>query len=100
MLEIESGQETYITKELSMDHFPYSMRFYDPIIAYVQENVSDNIRDLFNIKNMIAFNVHRQSDYSRGIMEKLGIVESEKESKLIFKHEPINSRKSEEINHH
>lgn len=92
MLEVESGQETFITKELSMDHFPHSMRYYDPIVAFVQENIADGIRDLFEIKNMVAFNVHRASDCTRGMMETLGIVESEKEAKLVFQHQAINAK--------
>ena len=41
ILEIETGQEVFIPKDLTFDSLPYSMRYYDPIIAYVQENVSE-----------------------------------------------------------
>ena len=41
MLEVETGKEVFIMKDLTMDHFPYSMRYYDPILAIVQENISE-----------------------------------------------------------
>lgn len=41
MLEVETGKEVFIPVELSEDHFPNSMRYYDPIMAIVQENISD-----------------------------------------------------------
>lgn len=41
ILEIEQGAEVFIPKELSQDHLPYSMRYYDPIVALIQEAVSE-----------------------------------------------------------
>ena len=35
ILEIETGQEVFIPKDLTMDHMPYTMRFYDPISAII-----------------------------------------------------------------
>lgn len=38
------------------------MRYYDPVIAIVEENINDEIRDLFDLKNRIAFSIHRHVD--------------------------------------
>jgi hypothetical protein len=33
--ELEQGKECFIPKDLSQDSFPYSFRYYDPIISIV-----------------------------------------------------------------
>ena len=43
--DIEQGNETFIPQELSQDNLPHSFRYYDPIIAIVQENISDTKRE-------------------------------------------------------
>ena len=37
--EIEQGQEVYIPIELSQDKMPPSFRYYDPILALIQNNL-------------------------------------------------------------
>ena len=37
VLELEQGQETYIPNDLSMDSYPISMHFYDPLIKVSNE---------------------------------------------------------------
>ena len=62
MLDIEGGDEALIPKELSQDQLPYSFRFYDPIIAIIQDNVEDHGRDIHTMKNRLAYQVHRMTD--------------------------------------
>lgn len=38
------------------------MRFYDSIIGYIQENIKENKRELFDLKNSVAFAIHKHSD--------------------------------------
>jgi hypothetical protein len=38
------------------------MRYYDSIIGYIQENIKEDVRRLFDMKSMVAFAVHRHSD--------------------------------------
>lgn len=38
--EIEEGRVVFIPKYLSQDHLPMSFRYYDPIIAFISENIS------------------------------------------------------------
>ena len=90
----------FIPRELSQDQFPYSFRYYDPIIAFIQENLSDDRREIFNVKHNVAFSIYRENDQKRRLMEFLGMVENGKEKKLTFKHSAVNKKVSKEINHH
>lgn len=51
MLEIETGKEAFIPKDLGMDTYPYSMRYYDPILAIIQEQIDETSRYHINAKN-------------------------------------------------
>jgi hypothetical protein len=42
--------ESLIPNDLSQDKLPYSFRFYDPIIAIIQENISDNKKEKLEFK--------------------------------------------------
>ena len=37
---VEQGSEVLIPKELSQDKQPWSMRFYDPILVFMQDYMS------------------------------------------------------------
>jgi len=39
--ELERGHEAFIPNDLSQDKLPLSFKYYDPIIAIVAENISD-----------------------------------------------------------
>ena len=45
LFDIEKGNQILIPQELSQSNLPYSFRYYDPIIAIIQENVSDYRRE-------------------------------------------------------
>jgi len=38
------------------------MRYYDPIIAIVQENISDDKRENCSLKQEVAYQLHREGD--------------------------------------
>ena len=59
ILEIEQGGETFIPSDLSQSRLPYSMRYYDPILAIVQEGITARARNLFVMRSLVAFDVHR-----------------------------------------
>lgn len=75
IMDIEQGQEVFIPKELSQDHLPLSFRFYDPILMLIQEQVSEESRELFNIQNEIAFTLHHQADWFQQVLERVGLVD-------------------------
>lgn len=84
--EIEDGLETFIPAELAQNHLPFSFKYYDPILAIVQENVSKERREFFTLKQEVACSIHRKSDLKQQMLEKFGIVDvpSEKTAKLTF----------------
>lgn len=90
----------FIPKELSQDHLPLSFRFYDPILMMIQEKVSDESREHFNLQNKIAFTLHREADFVQKILEKLGFVENGKEKKLTYHHSSVTNKAPTEICHH
>jgi hypothetical protein len=75
------------------------MRYYDPLIAIVQENVNDDQRDLFDLKNRIAYAIHRHVDLKQQILEKLVIIDNGKQGKLSFCCSALNKKSPFEINH-
>ena len=51
VFEVEYGQEVYIPHELNQDRLPHSFRYYDPIIRFVEDNISEDRREFFLLKN-------------------------------------------------
>lgn len=51
--DVEMGQEVFIPKELSQNDLPQSMKYYDPILQIITDNISDDKREYFytNMKN-------------------------------------------------
>ena len=73
IVEVEQGAETFIPDDLSQSSLPYSMRYYDAILAMIQERFSDEIRNLFVMRSLVAFDVHRQTDFLTNFLRGIGI---------------------------
>jgi len=58
ILSLEGTMEVYIPKDLSMDHLPYSFRYYDHLIAAAQENMSKVKRQIFTARNEVAKSIY------------------------------------------
>lgn len=71
-----------IPSDLSQDGLPYSMRFYDPIIAIVQENVVDAVRDMVNLKNQVAFEKYNSHQVITHILDFIGANPDNQKEKL------------------
>jgi hypothetical protein len=50
VLEIEQGREVSIPKELNQNDLPYSFRYYDPLITFIQETVSKQRKTYHHLK--------------------------------------------------
>ena len=57
------------------------MRYYDPLLAIVLENISDFSLDYYKVKNHVAFTIHKDGDFKTKILENIGLV-GNKENKL------------------
>ena len=84
IVEVEQGAETFIPADLSQSSLPYSMRYYDAILAMIQERFSDEIRNLFVMRSLVAFDVHRQTDFLTNFLRGIGIDPESGESRLTF----------------
>ena len=100
IIDIEQGQEVFIPKELSQDHLPLSFRYYDPILMMIQEKVSDESREHFNIQNNVAFTLHRKGDYLQDFLKKVGITEDERDKKLTYQYSSVFNKAPTYICHH
>ena len=99
-LDIEDGLEIFIPKDLSQDQLPYSFRFYDPILSLINENLSSNRREFFNLRKQVAYMIHRENDYKQQFLEQIGVCENTyKEKKLTQKLVPVDKRAFFQINH-
>ena len=56
--DIEYGQQVYIPHELNQDRLPYSFRYYDPILRFVEENIDEDRREFFLLKNQLAYQLY------------------------------------------
>lgn len=90
IMNIELGLEVLIPKLLSMDSLPLSYRFYDPIQAIVRELMSEERKEIFQMKN--NFNLQRiaESDGLLIVLRKFKIYDENAEEKLTFQPHQIN----------
>lgn len=75
------------------------MRYYDPLLRIVIENLSENNKDFLNQKNNVAFTIHNDLDLKKKLLERLGLGECSKD-KLYYKFNSINKKAPHEINLH
>jgi len=49
------------------------MRYYDPLLRIVIENLSEKRKDFLNVKNKVAYTVHYDLDLKTKILERFGL---------------------------
>ena len=100
MHEIEYGGEVFIPNELSQDRLPCGFRYYDPILTFVQDNIDDEKRDFFLLKNQLAYLLYSKSDPIKDELEKLGICEGAlTKKKIVFTRSAVNQKAPYELKH-
>ena len=62
--------------------------------------INDDVKDQFNVKALVAFMIHRDSDLQFKALTQLGLIESGKDKKLTYLHTSVNKKAPTEINHH
>ena len=82
---------------LSQYNLPLSFQFYDPIVHLINERVSSERKQFFNIKT--EFNISKTIDKQLGqkLLKKLGVTSDDQ--KLIFQYTSINPKEDHQINH-
>jgi hypothetical protein len=69
LLDLQQGMEVLIPYELSQDHLPMSYRFYDCILQFIQDSVTQDRRDFQKVKMKLG----RLFDDKLSLKETLGI---------------------------
>ena len=101
ILDIEQGQEVFIPKELSQDNLPMTFRYYDFIINLLQDNLSQETRDLHAFKNIFRINFYKNENILNKVLEKIGVSGGDGgPPKLTFRYQNVNEKEKLNINHH
>jgi hypothetical protein len=74
------------------------MRYYDPLLRIIIENLSEKTWDVLDVKNNVAYTVHYDVDFKTKILERFGL-SGDTKGKLSYKFNVINKRAPYEINH-
>lgn len=82
----------FIPADLSQSQFPLSFRYYDPLILIVQERMSDERKDYFQMKNSIKKEIYTVADGYTDFLESMGLRETKKDKykKQVYKYTAIN----------
>ena len=80
ILDLEQGQEVFIPKEFSMDRFPLSFQYYDQLLNFCQENVSEQTKQFYKFKNLYRLNFFKNENVKQKLLEKLGVIEPDQQS--------------------
>ena len=99
VLELEQGQEVYIPNELSCDSYPQGFRFYDPIIQVVNHMFSADNQVYHTLKTEFNLDKIKGSDWVKDLMIQVGVLENPKKPQLFTKHQLVNERILNEIDH-
>ena len=97
VLEIEQSRESYIPNELAQDHLPMNFWYYDAILMFVQDLVSQETKDLHTFKNTFRLNFYQEENFHTKMMRLFGF--SSSENKLTFKHQIVNEIASNVFTH-
>ena len=97
VLEIEQSRESYIPTELAQDHLPMNFWYYDAILMFVQDLVSQETKDLHTFKNTFRLNFYQEADFQTKMLRALGLASTD--SKLTFKHQIVNEIASTVFTH-
>lgn len=100
LYDLEKGYDILIPNELSQANYPYSFRYYDPIIAIIQENFSEISKDHLTFKQLLAYQLHMNSDLKYKFLNLIGIISNNDKKKLIHKYQPINEKVEPGIDHY
>ena len=60
------------------------MRYYDPLLRIIIENLSEKTKDVLDVKNNVAYTVHYDVDFKTKILERFGLSGDTKD-KLSYK---------------
>lgn len=86
VLDVEHNLECFIPYELSTDQYPYSFRYYDPIIQITNQLFSHKQKLYHCLKTDFILKKIKGKDFKKQTFEDLGLLTTEKNRKQTFKH--------------
>jgi hypothetical protein len=94
MLEVEDGLEVFLQSDLNLEKLPYSFRYYDFLINYIKEKLSDDRREFYTNEKLMALHVHNKI-FNKSLTKKL----IGDKAKLTFQYDVVNKRNRKEVNY-
>ena len=101
LLDIEQGREVIIPSELSIDQFPLSYWYYDFILNYLQESISDEIKENIMFQTDFQFKFKKEENIVEKFYKFVGWTDPEVylSNKNTVKHSIVNRNHLKTINH-
>ena len=93
--DISLGSEVFIPKDLQQYKLPLSYLFYDPIIAIIQDRISDERNEFFFSKNSVKVEQFKSYSVKEKVINKL----LKDDCKATFKYEVVNKKYSVDIDY-
>lgn len=97
MLDVSQGQESFIPTELCQDNLPRCYKFYDPILLIIQERIPEDRKEYFYSRNKLNFKNYNDNDLKAKLFQQF--FAGDQNSKLTFKHNCVNQKCRNEIDH-
>ena len=96
IFEIQTGKEVFIPAELSQDYLPQTFRYYDFILNYVMDNVSQDTKELYTFVNDMRLKFYKsQKSMMETIKGKIGM--SSDKTRLAAKNKLVSEKAINEI---
>lgn len=99
VLELEQGQETYIPNTLSLDSYPMSMRYYDPLLMASNNLFSPESKQYHQLRTEFNIRKIQRENWLKYYLICFGILEDPKEKKLVQAHSLINEADKTVLKH-
>lgn len=97
--ELERGMAVYIPEEISIDSLPMSYQYYDSLLIYAKDNISENTKSY----NQFRTNYLMQFEQNETLLHKLlpnYKKTAPKPSKMTFQHKVVESANETQVNHY
>lgn len=99
VLELEQGQETFIPNTLSLDSYPMSMHFYDPILMITNSLFSQESKLYHQLRTEFNIRKIQKENWMKHYLICLGILEDPKKKSLTQSHSLVNEPDKRVLKH-
>lgn len=86
VLDLEHNQEVFIPHTLTCDNYPYSFRYYDPIISITNRLIDSKSKMYHCLKTDFFLKKLQGKDFKKKVLEGIGALPNEKTRPMQFSH--------------